>query len=116
MSRMRLFVVALLLSCQLTLVAAFESFSVAANEIHQVLSHDEAIDHHHHDAFTTHFDHEATGSSHQHFTDTFQSPALLTSRGLLSAFPTASTPIAFNPLEPPAVFLDGWLRPPRLRV
>ncbi|MCM0035122.1 MAG: hypothetical protein NBV66_04970 [Burkholderiaceae bacterium] len=113
---MRLFVVALLLSCQLSFVAAFESFSVAANEIHQVLSHNEAIDHHHHDAFTTHFDHETADSTHQHFTDSFQSPALLASRGLLSAFPTASPPTAFNPIEPPAVFIDGLLRPPRFRV
>lgn len=105
--------IALILSCQLIFAAAFESFSIAANEVHQVFSHNQASDHHHHDAFATHSDHSNADPAHQHVTDTFQLPALLTSSGLLSVARTASNPAAVNPPEPPAVFLAGLLRPPR---
>jgi hypothetical protein len=113
---MRFFVIALLLSCQLSFAAAVESFNVAANEVHQVLSHDQAIDHHHHDAFVTHVNHTNADPTHQHVTDSFQSPDLLMHIGLVSAAMTASVQAAFHPQKPPAVFLDGLLRPPRPRV
>lgn len=116
MNRLSSFVVALLLSCQLSFAAAVESFSVVANEIHQIFSHDQAIDHHHHDDFATYVDHANADPAHQHVTDGFQSPALLTSSVLHSVALTASTTIAFNPPEPPAIFLDGLLRPPRPSV
>jgi hypothetical protein len=116
MSRARFFVVALILSCQLSFTAAIESFSVAANEVHQVLSHQQTVDHHHRDAFATPSDQVNSDSTHQHATDSFQSPDLLMSIGLLSAATTASVQAAFHHQKPPSVFLDGLLRPPRLRV
>lgn len=102
--------------------AAIESFSVAANEIHQVLSrhqvlpHHQVVDHHHHDAFATPSDQSNVDPTHQHATDSFQSPDLLMSIGLLSAAMTTSVQVAFRPQKPPAVFLDGLLRPPRPRA
>jgi len=116
MNRLSSFVVALLLSCQLSFAAAVESFSVVANEVHQIFSHDQAIDHHHHDDFVTHVDHASADPTHQHVTDSFQSPALLTSSVFHSVALTASPQSAFNPQEPPAIFLDGFLRPPRPSV
>jgi hypothetical protein len=51
MKRLKSLFIALLLSSQLSFAGAFESFNVAVNEVHQVFSHNQAIEHHHHDAF-----------------------------------------------------------------
>ncbi|MFY9136458.1 hypothetical protein [Zwartia sp.] len=108
--------VAILLSCQLSLATAFESFNYASNEVHQAFSHDQSIDHHHHDAFATHFDHGGGDAAHQHVTDHFQSSALVPDSDALPPTSIVELLIAFNPQEPPSVFLDGLLRPPRKLV
>lgn len=113
MKRLSSFVVAVLLSCQLSFAAAYESFNTAANEVHQALSHEHAIDHHHHDAFVTHLDLSNIDSAHQHSTDSFQSSALLASIDLVTTPDTAVSKTVFNPHKLTTVFLDGLLRPPR---
>lgn len=116
MKRLSSFVVALLLSCQLSFAAAFESFNVASNEVHQALSHEQAIDHHHHDAFLTHLDHSNADPAHQHVTDSFQASALLGSSGDLTVVMASCALSSAPPQEPLSVFLDGLLRPPRPRA
>jgi hypothetical protein len=116
MKRLQSLFVALLLSSQLSCAGAFESFSVAVNEIHQVFSHKQAIAHHHHDAFETHIDHGTADSSHQHVTDTFQSSALLSHNELFVIAMMVKVLIAPPPQAPPSVFLDGLLRPPRATI
>lgn len=113
MKRLSSIVVALLLSCQLSFAAALESFQVASNEIHQALSHEQAIEHHHHDAFVTHLDHSNTDPAHQHATDNFQSSALLDSSGDLTIVMASCALSSFHLQKSPSVFLDGLLRPPR---
>lgn len=108
--------VAILLSCQLSLAAAFESFNYASNEVHQVFSHDQSIDHHHHDSFATHFEHSGGDAAHQHITDHFQFSALVSDSEVIPPLSIVESLIAFNPQEPPSVFLDGLLRPPRVLV
>jgi len=108
--------VAILLSCQLSLATAFESLNYASNEVHQAFSHDQFIDHHHHDALATHFDHSGSDAAHQHVTDHFQSSALVPDSGALPATSIFESLIAFNPQEPSSVILDGLLRPPRKLV
>ena len=107
--------VAIFISCQLSLAAAFESFNYASDEIHQAFSHDQSIDHHH-DAFATHFDHSGGDVTHQHVTDHFQSSALVPDSDAIPPTSIVESLIAFNPQEPPSVFLDGLLRPPRKLV
>jgi len=104
---------AIFLSCQLSFAAAFTSFSIAANEVHQAFSHDQAIDHHHHDSFVTHVDHPNSEPAHQHGSDSFPTSALITSNDFLPVNQVTSDLIAFSPKQPLAVFLDGLLRPPR---
>jgi hypothetical protein len=116
MKRLSSLFVALLLSCQLSFAAAFESFNVAANEVHQVFSHDHFVDHHHLDAFSADLDHLNGDHAHQHFNDNLQTSALLPFVGAFLAPPNANVPLVSHPNEPPIVFLDGLLRPPRLKA
>jgi hypothetical protein len=116
MKKLKSFFVALLLSSQLSFAVAVESFSVAANEVHHVFSHKQAIEHHHHDAVETHIDHGTADTSHQHVTDTFQSSALLPHTELFAIVMVVKVLIAPYPQAPPSVFLDGLLRPPRATV
>lgn len=116
MKKLKSFFVALLLSSQLSFAVAVESFSVAANEVHQAFSHTQAIEHHHHDAFETHVSHGTTDPAHQHVTDTFQSSALLPDTELFAIVVMVKVLIAPLPQAPPSVFLDGLLRPPRATV
>jgi hypothetical protein len=116
MKTLKSFFVALLLSSQLSFAVAVESFSVAANEVHQFFSHQQAIAHHHHDAFETHIDHGTADPTHQHVTDTFQSSALLPHTELFAIVVMVKVLIAPPPQAPPSVFLDGLLRPPRATI
>jgi hypothetical protein len=116
MKKLHSFFVALLLSSQLSFAGAFESFSVAVNEVHQVFSHQQAIAHHHHDAFETHIEHGTADSSHQHVVDTFQSSALLPHTELFAIVRMVKVLIASPPQAPPSVFLDRLLRPPRATI
>jgi hypothetical protein len=108
--------VMIFLSCQLSLASAFESFNSASQEFHQAFSHDQSIDHHHHDAFATHFDHGSSDASHQHVSDSFQSMALVSGSDSDSASATSDLRPSLGLKEPPSVFIDGWLRPPRSLV
>lgn len=116
MKRLSSFALAFFLSCQLGFAAAYESFNVSANEIHQALSHEQAIDHHHYDAFVTYLDHSNTDPAHQHVTDNFQSSALLDSSDNLTIVMVACALSGVHPQAPPSVFLDCLLRPPRPTV
>jgi hypothetical protein len=116
MKRLNSLFVALLLSCQLSFAAAYESFNVAANEVHQVFSHDHAIDHHHHDAFSAHFDHASVDPAHQHLHDNAQTSALLPVVDAFLVPPISNASLVFYPNAPPFVFLDGLLRPPRFNA
>jgi uncharacterized surface anchored protein len=114
MGKLRIFVLTILLSCQLSVVAAVEQFTIASNEVHQNFSHDQVIDHHHHDAFAVHFDKNSSNSDHQHTTDNFQNSALLTHFELLTINLAKNVHVTFNPQEPSSTVLDGLLRPPQL--
>lgn len=116
MKRFFFLIVAIFLSCQLSLASALEGFNFVSNEVHQAFSHDQSIDHHHHDAFETHFDHSGGDLAHQHVFDNFQSSALVSNSAVFSATVVVESRVTFNPQEPPSVFLDGLLRPPRRLV
>lgn len=116
MSSFRSFIVAIILSCQMTLVSAVEIFTVASDEIHQVLSHEQVVDHHHHDAFSTHADHHNGENGHQHTSDNFQTSALTSDLNAFSFLARTEALRAPHPKEPSSVYLDGLLRPPRTTV
>ena len=116
MSRFRSFLFAIILSCQMTLVSAVETFTVASDEVHQALSHEQVVDHHHHDAFSTHVDHYNGENGHQHITDNFQFSALASAPNSFIFLAKTRALRASHPKEPSSVYLDGLLRPPRTTV
>ncbi len=113
MKRLSSLFVAILLSLQLTLAGAVGSFTAVADDVHQVFSHAQAVDHHHHDAFVTHTDHSSGEAAHQHVTDHSQTSAVLPDSNSLFVTATTGTLSSRSPSWPLAVFLDGLLRPPR---
>ena len=116
MNRFRLFLIAIILSCQMTLVSAVGTFIVTTDEIHQSLSHERVLGHHHHDAFSTHVDHHNGEAGHQHTSDHFQTLALSANSYPLALL-AISEALGTSPFtEPSSVYLDGLLRPPRVTV
>jgi hypothetical protein len=102
-----------LLSCQLGLSAVGGSMNDSVDQIHQVFSHDRALEHHHHQDHSAHFEIDTSELSHQHLQDNFH-PSNLTDRfQLLDAVLMARTIRYANSQMHPDIFLDGLLRPPR---
>lgn len=116
MCKLRSFIIAIILSCQMTLVSAVEIFTVASDEIHQALSHEQVIDHHHHDAFSTHVDHHNGENGHQHTSDNFQTSALASDLNPFTFLVRTEALRALHPKEPSSVYLEGLLRPPRITI
>lgn len=116
MARFHSFVIAIILSFQITLVSAVETFIVASDEVHQALSHEQLVDHHHHDAFSTHTEHYNGENGHQHTSDNFQTSALASDVKPF-AFLARTEILRASPLkEFLSAYLDGLLRPPRASV
>jgi hypothetical protein len=85
-----------------------------SDDLHVATSHDLAVDHHHHDAFSLHFDHEDGNKPHVHATDSLQSIALAPLTLALIHFTKAEVKSRLS-VDPPAdIFPDGLLRPPQL--
>ncbi|MDN3986824.1 hypothetical protein [Zwartia vadi] len=116
MSKLKSLLIAILLSCQISLASAVEVFNVANDEIHQSIAHDQVIDHHHHDAFSTHLDHHNGESGHHHTSDYSQSVGLASESATFACANIADALRVSHAKEPSSVYLDGPLRPPRSRV
>jgi|GEM_PF-1081040 len=116
MNKLRILIITILLSCQLSVVAAVEQLTLASKEVHQNFSHDLATDHHHHDAFAIHFDQSSSNTHHQHASDNFQSFALLTHFEPLTINLARNALYIFSPQEQPSVILDVLLRPPQIFI
>jgi len=95
------------------LAAAVESFTLAADEVHQAFSHDQVIDHHHHDAFTAQYESMVGEPAHHHASDNFQTSGLVPHFNFISVTTASKALTTLNPQDSPSVFLDGLLRPPR---
>jgi len=77
-------------------------------------AHQLALDHHHHDDFSAHFDHEDGAGTHVHVVDTFQSFGMVQENtSNLKPF-GSQTQQALSLVCPPYIFLEGLLRPPQL--
>lgn len=75
--------------------------------------HQQGMDHHHHDDASLDLSSDSDSSLHFHADNGFQPAELNVLAARFEIPPLDSTPAAVQPNEPPTVFLDGLLRPPR---
>lgn len=109
--------IALWFLCSQVLFLSVAGASVAAqDDLHVATAHQLALDHHHHDDFSAHFDHEDGAGTHVHVVDTFQSFGMVQENtSNLKPF-GSQTQQALSLVCPPDIFLEGLLRPPQLRL
>lgn len=85
-----------------------------ADKLHVMTSHQIAIDHHHHDAYSLHLDHDDVNTVHQHAGDNTQNIAVLSDDHL---YPTLLKVIRVRGAlfdQPPSAFIKAPFRPPQL--
>ena len=107
--------IALWFLCSQVLFVSVAGASVAAqDDLHVATAHQLALDHHHHDDFSAHFDHEDGAGTHVHVVDTFQSFGMIQENTAdLKPF-GRQTEQVLSLVCPPDIFLEGLLRPPQL--
>ncbi|MGA0004679.1 MAG: hypothetical protein ACO3GJ_06790 [Burkholderiaceae bacterium] len=106
--------VALWFLCSQVLLVSVTGVSAAAyDDLHVATAHQLALDHHHHDEFSSHFDRDDGAGSHTHVVDSFQSYGMVEEGsgdfGIFGGQTQPNLAIA----RPPAIFLEGLLRPPQ---
>ncbi|MEY3952597.1 MAG: hypothetical protein RL320_1399 [Pseudomonadota bacterium] len=86
----------------------------AHDELHVAMAHQLAQEQHHHDDFSSDFDHGDESVTHVHVTDTFQSFGMVQeSTADLKPVGSQTQPV-LSLVCPPDIFLEGLLRPPQL--
>jgi hypothetical protein len=85
-----------------------------ADNLHVMTTHQVAIDHHHHDAYSLHLDHDDVSMAHHHAGDATQNIAVLSDNHL---YPTLLKVIRVRAAlfdQPQSVFIEAPFRPPQL--
>lgn len=83
------------------------------DDLHVATVHQLALDHHHHDNFSSHFDHDDGAGTHAHAVDSFQSFGLIQeTTSDLKPVGGQKQPVLLM-VRPPDIFLEGLLRPPK---
>ena len=100
--------------CSQVLFVSVSGASVAAyGDLHVAAAHQVALDHHHHDDFSSHFDHDDGTGAHAHVVDSFQPFGLIQENSsVLGLIGDQKEPILLI-ARPPDIFLEGPLRPPQ---
>ena len=107
--------IALWFLCSQVLFVSVAGAGVAAyDDLHVATAHQLALDHHHHDDFSSHFDHDDGAGTHAHTVDSFQSFGLVQeNRSDLKPFGGQKQPVLLI-ARPPDIVLEGLLRPPQM--
>ena len=87
--------------------------AAAYDDLHVAAAHQVALDHHHHDDFSSHFDHDDGAGSHTHVVDSFQSFGLVQEGSSGFRIFGGQAQPALVMARPPDIFLEGLLRPPQ---
>ena len=105
-----------LMACLIVLQMLLVSFAgaVTRDGLHVETVHELAVDHHHDDAFLSHFDHDDESGLHVHVADNVQSLALVAENVSSAGFHGRDAQLSLRADQPRAVFLEGLLRPPQL--
>jgi hypothetical protein len=114
MIKLRIFVLTILLSCQLSALVAPEQLTVASNKVQQSLSFDQTIDHQHDDVFAFHLDQSSSSPMLDGNSHCCEYCAMATHLETLAIHLAQNTLFIFTPQEEPLVVLEGLLRPPQL--
>jgi hypothetical protein len=101
--------------CLLVVFVSVAGLGVAAHDdLHVATAHQLALDHHHHDDFSSHFDHDDGVGAHAHVVDNFQSFGLAQEHSSdWNLFGSQKQPV-LSLARPPDIFLEGLLRPPQM--
>ncbi|MEN9794428.1 MAG: hypothetical protein RJA17_968 [Pseudomonadota bacterium] len=101
--------------CSQVIFVSVAGAGVAAHDdLHVATAHQLALDHHHHDDFSSHFDHDDGAGAHVHAVDSFQSFGLVQENTSgLQPF-GGQKQLALLSARPSDIFLEGLLRPPQL--
>ena len=84
------------------------------DDLHVATAHQAAVDHHHHNDFSSHFDHDDGPGTHVHAVDSFQSVGLIQDDAArLRLVGSQGKPVVLSS-RPPDIFLEGLLRPPQI--
>ncbi len=97
------------------LVVSISSSGVAAayDQLHVATVHQVAIDHHHHDDFSSHVDQDDSTGAHIHVVDSFQPFGLIQENSSDVKLFGCQTQSNLLIARPPEIFLEGLLRPPQ---
>ena len=113
MHRIKRYLALYFLCSQVLFVSVAGANAATYDDLHAATAHQLALDHHHHDEFSSHFDHDDGAEAHTHVVDSFQSFGLIhegsSDFGMFSGQTQPTLAIA----RPPAIFLEGLLRPPQ---
>lgn len=88
--------------------------ATAHDDLHVATVHQLAVDHHHHDDFSSHFDHDDGSGAHVHVVDSFQSFGLAHEQPSAWNLVGSQKQPGLSIAKPPVVFLEGLLRPPQM--
>ena len=104
----------LLLCLNIFAVSLYGNLINFADNLHVMTAHQVAINHHHHDAYSLHLDHDDVSMAHHHAGDTTQNIAVLSDNHL---YPTLLKVIRVRAVlfdQPSSAFIEAPFRPPQL--
>ena len=104
----------LLLCLNLFAISLFGSLSNFADNLHVMTTHQVAIDHHHHDSFSLHIDHDDVNMVHQHTVDYVQNIAVLVDNNLSTPLLKVSRVHLPRIEQPASALIEAPFRPPQL--
>ena len=106
----------LLLCLNILVISFYSNVIIISDSFHVMTTHQEAIDHHHHDSFSLHIDHDDVSMVHKHAGDSAQNIAVLCDNNLATPLLKVSRVHLTRLEQPTSTFIDSLFRPPQLTV
>ncbi|MGA0038045.1 MAG: hypothetical protein ACO3TI_07215 [Aquiluna sp.] len=116
MHRIKRYLALYFLCSQVLFVSVAGANATTYDDLHVATAHQLALDHHHHDEFSSHFDHDDGVGSHTHVVDNSQSYGLVEEGSNNFGVFGGQTQPTLVIARPPAIFLEGLLRPPQTLI
>jgi len=104
----------LLLCLNIFAISFYGNVINISDSFHVMTTHQAAIDHHHHDSFSLHMDHDDVGMVHQHAGDYAQNIAVLCDNNLLIPLLKVSQVHLARLDQPTSALVKTPFRPPQL--
>ena len=104
----------LLLCLNLFAISLYGCLINFADNLHMMTTHQVAIDHHHHDSFSLHIDHDDVNMVHQHTVDYVQNIAVLVDNNLSTPLLKVSKVHLPRIEQPASALIEAPFRPPQL--